>query len=202
MDSDNEQEDAQESSPSKRRRIDETETTTDQDIDTVDDDFDDNPLESPVPNSEHQQPIVMFTGFSKIEAQKLKSIVSELGGTVEDQDFSICTHLVCRSMNRTMKFLCAINTPIHHFMSSEWLYKSKKQGKFVSEQLYQLQDETFEKYYNFSLQKSLEISKGNLEGVFHGHLFLLTGCRQTNDTSDSQWARKSVTNPSSHYFNK
>jgi len=84
-------------------------------------------------------------------------MVEYLGGNIT-QNAIDCTHLVCDSVARTVKFMAAINV-CQYVLSTEWIKASHKANKFLKESDYILHDDRTENEYGFSLEKTMEKRK-------------------------------------------
>lgn len=113
---------------------------------------------------------VALTGFGPTENEELKALIRELGGQViMSQHAHLASHLVMHHLGRSVTFFCAL-PHVDWILSAKWIRDSKKDGKFLAETPYKLKDESFEKQFNFSLEKVLNssIRKTLLEGkVFY-----------------------------------
>ncbi|KAJ3084721.1 Mediator of DNA damage checkpoint protein 1 [Rhizoclosmatium hyalinum] len=98
---------------------------------------------------------VMFTGID--DSEKLKTIVSGLGGTCVDS-WNDCSHLVTDKVRRTVKFLSALAAG-KHIVSTKWLDHCKKEGKFVDETKFIIKDKPTESKYSFSLDASIKAAQ-------------------------------------------
>ncbi|KAH9518689.1 PAX-interacting protein 1 [Bulinus truncatus] len=115
-------------------------------------------------------PKVLFTLYSKSQVNRLESIIRKLGGiTVTNPRH--CTHLVCPSLVRTIKFFVAINT-CHYIVTKEWLEDSSIQEKFLDESDYALKDEMGEASFNCHLAESLRRARSRQ--LFQGLTFYIT----------------------------
>ncbi|KAK6973828.1 PAX-interacting protein 1 [Biomphalaria glabrata] len=115
-------------------------------------------------------PKVLFTLYSKSQASRLETIVKKLGGcTVTNPRH--CTHLVCPSLVRTIKFFVAINT-CRYVVTKEWLEDSSIQERFLDESDYALKDESGEAAFNCTLSESL--GRARSKPLFQGLTFYIT----------------------------
>ncbi|RDD45037.1 PAX-interacting protein 1 [Trichoplax sp. H2] len=112
----------------------------------------------------------VITGLDKVESEKLAKMLSYLGATITE-DFRKCTHLITQKITRTEKFLCCFAT-CRHVIRSEWVEQSYRLGSFADETQFEVIDMSTEKYYSFSLRKSLQMA--TLRPVFEDMTFYVT----------------------------
>ncbi|EDV29485.1 uncharacterized protein TRIADDRAFT_51872 [Trichoplax adhaerens] len=74
-------------------------------------------------------------------------------------------------ITRTEKFLCCFAT-CRHVIRSEWVEQSYRLGSFADETQFEVIDMSTEKYYSFSLRKSLQMA--TLRPVFEDMTFYVT----------------------------
>ncbi|XP_064601096.1 LOW QUALITY PROTEIN: PAX-interacting protein 1-like [Liolophura sinensis] len=115
-------------------------------------------------------PRVMFTGYGGKVLTHLKEVVERLGGIVVD-DIKDGTHLVARSLTRTLKLFVGINV-CRCIVTKEWLEDSDQEAKFVDESKYALKDRQAEATMNCDLAESMRRSRKL--PLFKGLSFYLT----------------------------
>ncbi|KAI9328269.1 hypothetical protein BDR26DRAFT_923516 [Obelidium mucronatum] len=98
---------------------------------------------------------IICTGGSKIDKALWKDI-QNMGGK-DAMDIEGCTHLVTNKIVRTEKFITAL-TLGKEVVSSEWVEKSLKAGRWLDPKSFRPVDETSE-YPQFSITTSLERSR-------------------------------------------
>ncbi|XP_052802586.1 PAX-interacting protein 1-like [Mya arenaria] len=118
----------------------------------------------------HPGPRILFTGFPKNVASRFAQIVSQLGGQAVESP-QHCTHIVARSFSRTIKFFIGISVT-QHIVNAQWVENSYKQGAFISEASYGLQDPDGEREMKCSLAESL--SRARAQPLFAGMTFYIT----------------------------
>ncbi|XP_035826554.1 PAX-interacting protein 1 [Aplysia californica] len=125
---------------------------------------------APAPEVETGGPKVMFTLYPKSQVSKLENIVKMLGGTVVTNPRH-CTHLVCPSLARTIKFFVAINC-CRHVVTRDWLEDSATQDRFLEESRYALKDERGEAALGCDLSESLR--RSSAKPLFQGLTFYIS----------------------------
>ncbi|WAR02724.1 PAXI1-like protein [Mya arenaria] len=110
-----------------------------------------------------------WTGKLAHSAESAK-IVSQLGGQAVESP-QHCTHIVARSFSRTIKFFIGISVT-QHIVNAQWVENSYKQGAFISEASYGLQDPDGEREMKCSLAESL--SRARAQPLFAGMTFYIT----------------------------
>ncbi|CAL1541165.1 unnamed protein product [Lymnaea stagnalis] len=125
---------------------------------------------SPAPDVDQSVPKVLFTLYPKSQVSRLEAIVKKLGGmTVTNPRH--CTHLVCPSLVRTIKFFIAINT-CRYVVTKEWLEDSMSQDRFLDESDYVLKDESGEAALHCNLAESLRRAQNR--PLFQGLTFYIS----------------------------
>lgn len=123
-----------------------------------------------IPASSMTNPRVLFTGFGHSMVNKLRVMVEKLGGCVIDNPRQ-CTHLVAKSLSRTMKFFISINV-CKYIITKEWLEDSIAKEKFLDEEAYALKDVEAEKVLQCDLTFSLQ--RARTRPLFKGFIFYIT----------------------------
>ncbi|KAF3336773.1 Mediator of DNA damage checkpoint protein 1 [Carex littledalei] len=116
---------------------------------------------------------IMFMNMAD-DAKKtcLTKIVDDLGGTVTS-DGSICTHVITGKARRTMNFCVALSSGAW-VVSSSWLKASFKEGCFVDEANYILEDEDYLTKYKCELRDAVARARANPCALFSGYSFCFT----------------------------
>ena len=113
---------------------------------------------------------IMFTLYPKSLVKHLENIVKMLGGCVVTNPRH-CTHLVCPSLARTMKFFVAINI-CKYVVTKDWIEDSAVQNRFLEESRYALKDDKGESTFGCKLSDSLQ--RANSRPLFQGLTFYIT----------------------------
>ncbi|KAG8069018.1 hypothetical protein GUJ93_ZPchr0005g14637 [Zizania palustris] len=99
-------------------------------------------------------------------------VVKMLGGVVTCEGNS-CTHVITGQVRRTMNFCMALCSGAW-IVSPNWLKESFKQGKFLGEGEYVLEDEEFKVKYKSELRNAVLRAKERPCSLFSGYTFCLT----------------------------
>ncbi|XP_020585845.1 uncharacterized protein LOC110028365 [Phalaenopsis equestris] len=103
---------------------------------------------------------------------KLTTIVEELGGSVTSSGSS-CTHVITGKARRTLNFclsLCSGNW----IVSAKWLKSSFREGKFIDESQYILEDEDYLLKYKCKLRDAVMRAKANPHSLLVGYQLCLS----------------------------
>ncbi|CAG5135482.1 unnamed protein product, partial [Candidula unifasciata] len=125
---------------------------------------------SSAPEAEVGAPRVMFTLYPKSLTSRLEAIVKKLGGVTVNNPCH-CTHLVCPSLARTIKFFVAINC-CHFILTKKWLEDSAAQDRFLEETPYALKDEKGEAALGCNIMESLR--RAQIRHLFQDLVFHIT----------------------------
>nr|CAG4640677.1 EOG090X027U [Eulimnadia texana] len=120
--------------------------------------------------TQRPRPVVRFSGFDEFEVAELSRAVSRFGVCVTANNRE-ASHLVMAKLQRTPKLLSCVPF-VKFIVSRKWISDSVQQGKLLGESDYILEDSDFEKKFNFSLKKVLEIPNRN--HLFMGKTFYVT----------------------------
>ncbi|KAG8940759.1 hypothetical protein FRC03_005125, partial [Tulasnella sp. 419] len=121
------------------------------------------------------QKIWFVTTGCELEDEDVKAL-SKLGAK-QTGDVRECTHLIAKSIVRTLKFMCALARGVH-IVSPDWVRQSATSKRLLDETDFQLQDPAGEKKYNFKLSESL--ARARLRRIFKSHIFYVTPNVQTD----------------------
>ncbi|GFS07832.1 PAX-interacting protein 1 [Elysia marginata] len=108
------------------------------------------------------KPQVLFTLYPASVTAQLRNMVKQLGGDVINNPRH-CTHLVCPSIARTIKFFVAINS-CKHVVTKNWLEDSFAQKSFL--------DPKAEAALDLKLEDSLR--RAQTKSLFQGLTFYIT----------------------------
>ncbi|XP_059170628.1 PAX-interacting protein 1-like [Physella acuta] len=125
---------------------------------------------TPAPEVGSNVPKILFTLYPKSQVARLEAFVKKLGGIIVTNPCH-CTHLVCPSLVRTIKFFVAINT-CRHIITKEWIEDSIAQERFLDETNYSLKDEKGEIALNCNLSESMR--RAQSRPLFQGLTFYIT----------------------------
>ncbi|RUS89229.1 hypothetical protein EGW08_003039 [Elysia chlorotica] len=126
--------------------------------------------QSPCVETNANKPRVLFTLYPASVVSQLQTMVKQLGGTVVTNPRH-CTHLVCPSLARTIKFFVAINA-CRHVVVKDWLEDSFAQKSFLDESSYALKDAKGEAALDLKLAESLK--RAQAKPLFQGLTFYIT----------------------------
>nr|XP_039255232.1 PAX-interacting protein 1-like [Styela clava] len=115
-------------------------------------------------------PRVCFTGLPAKQVTELQKTLESMQGQVS-KTISLSTHLVAKSVSRTVKFLCAISV-CQYIVTPEWIEESSKSNWLLDEDKYLLHDKAAEEKFEFSLKES--ISRARKNPLFKGYVFCIT----------------------------
>ncbi|KAG8943551.1 hypothetical protein FRC03_002440, partial [Tulasnella sp. 419] len=119
--------------------------------------------------------IRFVTTGCELEDEDVKAL-SKLGAK-QTGDVRECTHLIAKSIVRTLKFMCALARGVH-IVSPDWVRQSAKAKRLLDETDFQLQDPAGEKKHNFKLSESL--ARARRRRIFKSHIFYVTPSVQTD----------------------
>lgn len=122
------------------------------------------------PEADVGAPRVMFTLYPKSLTSRLEAVVKKLGGVTVNNPCH-CTHLVCPSLARTIKFFVAINC-CRYILTKKWLEDSAAQDRFVEESPYALRDEKGETALGCNIMESLR--RAQMQYLFQDLIFHIT----------------------------
>jgi len=116
--------------------------------------------------SDIERPSIMFTQDveSSDDYNSYLDIVSNLGGSIEQEDITKVTHLISTEFKRTMKHLCAIGLCIK-IMQPDWILASNYFGTWVEESQFLLETPS---------QIEIAIINAQTRKLFENHTFLIT----------------------------
>lgn len=97
--------------------------------------------------------------------------VIRLGGCVVHSAVVETTHLVAKSVLRTVKFLTALAL-VQYVVTSEWIEQSRVADHFLDESQFELVDEKVEKIFDFHLKESL--CRAHKQRLFRDLIFYFT----------------------------
>ncbi|TVU19146.1 hypothetical protein EJB05_35282 [Eragrostis curvula] len=103
---------------------------------------------------------------------RLTKVVEMLGGFATCEGHS-CTHIVTGKARRTMNFCIALSSGAW-IISSNWLKDSFKQGQFVGEAQYVLEDEEYRMQYMCELRDAVTRARERPCSLFSGYTFCLS----------------------------
>ncbi|CAL5094643.1 unnamed protein product [Urochloa decumbens] len=121
----------------------------------------------------NSSPIIMLMNIADEEKKaRLTKVVETLGGFVTCEGHS-CTHIVTGKARRTMNFCIALSSGAW-ILSPNWLKESFRQGQFVGEVQYVLEDEEYRMQYNSLLRDAVMRAKERPNSLFSGYTFCLS----------------------------
>lgn len=124
----------------------------------------------PAPETEANVPRIMFTLYPKSQTSRLETIVKKLGGVTVTNPRH-CTHLICPSLARTIKFFVAISC-CRYILTKKWLEDSAAQERFLDESMYGLKDEKGEAALSCNIAESLK--RAQVRRLFQDLVFYVT----------------------------
>ncbi|GFN96195.1 pax-interacting protein 1 [Plakobranchus ocellatus] len=127
-------------------------------------------VQSPCVETNNNKPKILFTLYPASVVSRLQNMVKQLGGIIVTNPRH-CTHLVCPSLARTIKFFVAINT-CRHIVTKDWLEDSFTQEAFIDETAYALKDPKGETALDVKLAESLK--KAHTKPLFQGLTFYIS----------------------------
>ncbi|KAL6844970.1 hypothetical protein ACP4OV_025143 [Aristida adscensionis] len=118
-------------------------------------------------------PTVMLMNIADEQKKaRLTEVVEMLGGFVACEGHS-CTHIVTGKARRTRNFCIALSSGAW-IVSPKWLKESFKQGLFVGEAQYILEDEDYRVQYKTELRDAVMRAKQKPCSLFSGYTFCLS----------------------------
>lgn len=93
--------------------------------------------------SDNQSPVIMFTQevLTSEKCDLYVNVIEALGGTVEYEDITKCTHLISTQFRRSIRHLCAIGLALR-VMNVKWFSASNSFGAWVEESQFLLKAPT------------------------------------------------------------
>ncbi|KAL6610070.1 hypothetical protein ACP70R_040039 [Stipagrostis hirtigluma subsp. patula] len=123
--------------------------------------------------SSNESPTVMLMNIADEQKKaRLTEVVETLGGFVTCEGQS-CTHIVTGKARRTRNFCIALSSGAW-IVSPKWLKESFKQGQFVGEAQYILEDEEYRMQYKSELRDAVMRAKKRPCSLFSGYTFCLS----------------------------
>ncbi|KAJ1262645.1 hypothetical protein BS78_09G124800 [Paspalum vaginatum] len=118
-------------------------------------------------------PTIMLMNIADEQKKaRLAKVVEMLKGFVTCQGYS-CTHIVTGKARRTMNFCVALCYGAW-VVSPNWLKESFRQGKFVGEEQYVLEDEEYRMQYKSDLRDAVMRAKERPNSLCSGYTFCLS----------------------------
>uniref|UniRef100_K3Z5U6 BRCT domain-containing protein n=1 Tax=Setaria italica TaxID=4555 RepID=K3Z5U6_SETIT len=118
-------------------------------------------------------PTIMLMNIADEQKKaRLTKVVETLGGFVTCEGHA-CTHIVTGKVRRTMNFCIALSSGAW-IVSPNWLKESFRQGQFVGEAQYVLEDEEFRMQYKSVLRDAVMRAKERPNSLFSGYTFCLS----------------------------
>ncbi|CAN6351201.1 unnamed protein product [Urochloa humidicola] len=121
----------------------------------------------------NNSPTIMLMNIADEEKKaRLTKVVETLGGFVTCEGRA-CTHIVTGKARRTMNFCIALSSGAW-IVSPNWLKESFRQGQFVGEAQYVLEDEEYRMQYKSLLRDAVMRAKERPNSLFSGYTFCLS----------------------------
>ncbi|KAK3138931.1 hypothetical protein QOZ80_5AG0375350 [Eleusine coracana subsp. coracana] len=121
----------------------------------------------------YSSPAIMLMNIADEQKKaRLTEVVETLGGSVTCEGHS-CTHIVTGKARRTMNFCIALSSGAW-IISPNWLKQSFKQGQFVGEAQYVLEDEEYIMQYKCELRDAVTRAKERPCSLLSGYTFCLS----------------------------
>ncbi|WVZ98307.1 hypothetical protein U9M48_043768 [Paspalum notatum var. saurae] len=118
-------------------------------------------------------PTIMLMNIADEQKKaRLAKVVEMLKGSVTCQGY-LCTHIVTGKARRTMNFCVALCSGAW-VVSPNWLKESFRQGKFVGEEQYVLEDEEYRMQYKSDLRDAVMRAKERPNSLCSGYTFCLS----------------------------
>ncbi|RLN27565.1 mediator of DNA damage checkpoint protein 1 isoform X1 [Panicum miliaceum] len=118
-------------------------------------------------------PTIMLMNIADEQKKaRLTKVVETLGGFVTCEGHS-CTHIVTGKARRTMNFCIALSSGAW-IVSPNWLKESFRQGQFVGEAQYVLEDEEYRMQYKSEVRDAVMRAKERPNSLFSGYTFCLS----------------------------
>ncbi|TKW27631.1 hypothetical protein SEVIR_3G269800v4 [Setaria viridis] len=128
--------------------------------------------EKAVVHSNGNPTIMLMNIADEQKKARLTKVVETLGGFVTCEGHA-CTHIVTGKVRRTMNFCIALSSGAW-IVSPNWLKESFRQGQFVGEAQYVLEDEEFRMQYKSVLRDAVMRAKERPNSLFSGYTFCLS----------------------------
>lgn len=109
-------------------------------------------MRPPRPENSHYK--IMLTRIPKKQHDELVKLIEDLGCTLVS-DARLVTHLVSTGVNRTLKFIQAMNYA-KYIITPQWLVECDRQKRMISEDKFRVKDMESERIFAFSLREALE----------------------------------------------
>ncbi|OEL35509.1 hypothetical protein BAE44_0003472 [Dichanthelium oligosanthes] len=121
----------------------------------------------------NDSPTIMLMNIADDEKKaRLTKVVETLGGFVTCEGHS-CTHIVTGKARRTMNFCIALSSGAW-IVSPNWLKESFRQGQFVGEAQYVIEDEEYRMQYKSELKDAVMRAKKRPNSLVSGYTFCLS----------------------------
>lgn len=118
-------------------------------------------------------PTIMLMNIADEQKKaRLTKVVETLRGFVTCDGHS-CTHVVTGKARRTMNFCIALSSGAW-IISPNWLKESFREGQFVGEAQYVLEDEEYRMQYKSELRDAVMRAKERPNSLFAGYTFCLS----------------------------
>ncbi|KAI8580609.1 hypothetical protein K450DRAFT_236426 [Umbelopsis ramanniana AG] len=108
-------------------------------------------------DSPHRNIRYVSSGKNADITESQKKQMNKLGAHWTE-DIRDCTHLIVDRVNRTQKFMCAMNMGLH-IVTPDWVKDSVKSGNLQEESDYQVDDSESEAKWGFSVLDSLSLAR-------------------------------------------
>ncbi|KAF8765805.1 hypothetical protein HU200_008317 [Digitaria exilis] len=128
--------------------------------------------EKAVIHSNGSPTIMLMNIADEQKKSRLTKVVETLGGLVTCEGH-LCTHIVTGKARRTMNFCVALSSG-SWIVSPNWLKESFRQGKFVGEAQYILEDDEYRMQYMSELRDAVMRAKERPNSLFSGYTFCLS----------------------------